>query len=124
MVLMPAVCAFFRHAEPESLSRLTISRTFTPELIMLSQIVPNFDLSPFAFWMSDCRPALSNAALSSGRSLDSQRGEVEASGRITPTFPLELPLPPPPEPLLEPLLSPPQAASRSAVAASAAAAIV
>src|SRR5919112_6505642 len=123
MVLTPAVCAFFRHAEPESLSRLTIIRTLTPELIMLSQIVLNLDLSPFAFWMSDCRPALSNAALSSGRSLDSQRGEVEASGRITPTFPLELLLPPPPpEPLPEFPLSSPQAARTRAVAASAAAA--
>src|SRR6187401_1830132 len=111
MVLTPAACAFFRHAVPESLSRLTIIRTFTPPLIMLSQIVPNLDLSPFAFWMSDCRPALSNAALSSGRSLDSQRGEVEASGRITPTFPLELPFPPPEPPPELPLSLPPQAAS-------------
>src|SRR5215212_8140163 len=98
MVLMPAVCAFFRQAVPDSESRLTMSRTLTPELIMLSQIVPNFDLSLFAFWMSDSMLAASNAALSSGRSLASQRGEVAASGRITPTLPAELPPPPPPPP--------------------------
>src|SRR4051812_31491402 len=86
MLLMPAAVAFFRHAPPESLSRLTIIRTCTPPLIMLSQIVPNFDLSPPAFWMSDLMPASSKAFLRLGRSLPSQRGEVVASGRITPTF--------------------------------------
>src|SRR3954452_7106300 len=125
MVLTPAACAFLRQAVPESLSRLTISSTLTPLLIMLSQIVPNLDLSPLAFWMSDCSPALSKAAFSNGRSFDSQRGEVEASGRITPTLPLEAPLALPlPLPLPELLLSPPQADSRRAAAARAAAAMV
>src|SRR4051812_25033207 len=107
MVLTPAACAFFRQAVPESLSRFTISSTLTLELIMPSQIVPNFDLSPLAFWMSDCSPAASNAAFSSGRSLDSQRGDVEASGRITPTLPPDALLLPP-LPALELPLSPPQ----------------
>src|SRR5215207_847003 len=115
---MPAVCAFFKHALPESESRLTISRTLTPELIIPSQIVPNFDLSPLAFWMSDWRPAVSNADFSSGRSLASQRGEVEASGRMTPTLPAASPPPPPPSPS-----SPPQADSSKVAAASAAAAM-
>src|SRR5689334_25300845 len=114
MVLMPAACAFFRQAEPESESRLTIRRTFTPSLIMLSQRVPNLALSPPAFWMSDWMPAESNAALSSGRSLASQRGELDESGRITPTFlPFAPPLADPPEP---PELELEQAASRKAAA--------
>src|SRR3954454_604611 len=118
MVLIPAPCAFFRQAEPVSESRLTMSRTLTPALIMLSQIVPNFVLSPFAFWMSEPMPAASKAALRYGRSLASHRGEVDASGRITPTLPLaaaglEL-LPPDPPELLS--LLPPHAASVSALA--------
>ena len=80
---------------------------------MPSQIVPNFDLSPFAFWMSDSMPAASNAALSSGRSLASHRGEVAASGRITPTLPAELS---PPPPLSSPPSSPQADSSRVAVA--------
>ena len=88
MVLMPAFCAFLRHALPESESRLVMSRTLTSELIMLSQMVPNLALLPFAFWMSAWTPAAWKAAVSSGRSLASQRGEVEASGRITPTLPV------------------------------------
>src|SRR6478609_417354 len=53
--------------------------------------------------------------VSNGRSLFSQRGELAASGRITPTLP---PLAAPPleellEPVLEPPLEPPQAESRS-----------
>src|SRR5829696_442202 len=122
MVLTPAACAFFRQAPPESESRLTISRTLTPELIMLSQMVPNFDLSPLAFWMSDCRPAASNADFSSGRSLASQRGEVEASGRMTPTLPAPASPPPPVSPPPSPS-SPPQADSSRVAAASAAAAM-
>src|SRR5690348_15275199 len=113
MVLMPAVWAFFRQAEPESESRLTIRRTFTPSLIMLSHSVPNLALSPPAFWMSDWMPAESNAAFSSGRSLASQRGELAESGRITPTFLLEPPLAEPPAP---PELELEQAASRNAAA--------
>src|SRR5664279_3928246 len=88
MVLTPAVCAFFRHAVPDSESRLTIIRTLTPLLIIPSQIVPNLDLSPPAFWMSGVRPAFFRAAVSCGRSWDSHRGDVDASGRITPTLPL------------------------------------
>src|SRR5215207_7048928 len=122
MVLTPAACAFFRQAPPESEARLTISRTLTPELIMLSQMVPNFDLSPLAFWMSDWRPAASNADFSSGRSLASQRGEVEASGRMTPTLPAPASPPPPVSPPPSPS-SPPQADSSRVAAASAAAAM-
>ena len=59
--------------------------TATPSLIMESQIVPNLALSPPAFWMLDLRPASVNALVRLGRSLASQRGEVVASGRITPT---------------------------------------
>ncbi len=84
MLLMPAAAAFFRQAPPESESRLTIIRTWTPSLIMLSQIVPNLALSPPAFWMSDSMPASSKAFFRLGRSLASQRGDVVASGRITP----------------------------------------
>src|SRR5690349_14402407 len=108
MLLMPAAVAFFRHALPESLSRLTIIRTWTPLLIMLSQMLPNLALSPPAFWMSDWIPASSNAFLRLGRSLASHRGDVVASGRITPTFFSLEPLEPPLEPLLP--LSPPHAA--------------
>ena len=82
---------------------------------MPSQRVPNFDLSPSAFWMSAWMPAASNACLSSGRSLASQRGEVAASGRITPTLPALSPLPVP-----EPPLSSPQAVSANVIAARAA----
>src|SRR5471032_1288363 len=114
MLLIPAAAAFFRHAPPESESRLTIMMTATPSLIMESQIVPNLALSPPAFWMSDLRPASVNALVRLGRSLASQRGEVVASGRITPTvltFVLLLLLPPPDEPLV---LELPQAATASA----------
>ena len=106
MLLMPAAAAFFRQAPPESESRLTIIRTETPLLIMPSQMVPNLALSPPAFWMSDSMPAASNAFLRLGRSLASQRGDVVASGRITPTFFAADPEPPPP-PLSE--LPPPHA---------------
>src|SRR5690349_4809659 len=93
MLTMPAADAFFRQAEPESESRLTIMRTLTPSLIIESQMVPNLVVSPPAFWMSDPMPASSNAFLRLGRSLPSQRGEVVASGRITPTLPVVLLLP-------------------------------
>src|SRR3954468_549127 len=117
---MPAAWAFFRHAVPDSESRLTISRTFTPELIIPSQMVPNFDLSLFAFWMSAVMPALLNAASSSGRSPDSQRGDVVASGRMTPTLPTfaaELEPPLGVDPLDDLLLEPPQPAIVSVIAA-------
>src|SRR5450759_277626 len=112
MLWIPAAAAFLRHAPPESESRLTIMMTATPSLIMESQIVPNLSLSPPAFWMLDLRPASVNALVRLGRSLASQRGEVVASGRITPTvlaFVLLLLLPDEP-----PLLELPQAASVSA----------
>src|SRR6266508_4186439 len=67
MVLMPAVCAFVRQAAPVSESRLTISRTWTPSLIMFSQMVANLALSPLAFWMSEPMLAASKALLSNGR---------------------------------------------------------
>src|SRR5690349_16458299 len=92
MLVMPAVVAFLRQAAPESESRLTIIRTLTPSLIIESQIVPNLAVSPPAFWMSDSTPASLKALVRLGRSLPSHRGEVVASGRITPTLPL-LPLP-------------------------------
>src|SRR4051812_6196417 len=92
MVLMPAACAFLRQADPDAESRFTMSWTLTPSLIMLSQIVANFDVSLSAFWMSEPMPPWSNAAFSSGLSFDSHRGDVVASGRITPTLPLTLPL--------------------------------
>src|SRR3954453_8315477 len=95
MLLIPAAVAFLRQALPESESRLTIIRTWLPLLIMRSQIVPSLALSPPAFWMSDWMPAASKAFLRLGRSLASQRGEVVASGRITPTF---LALDPDPQP--------------------------
>ena len=60
---------------------------------MLSQSSPNLATSPPAFWMSDSMPASSNAFCRLGRSLASQRGEVVASGRITPTLPPELAAP-------------------------------
>src|SRR5262249_28461417 len=110
MVLMPACWALVRQALPVSESRLTISSTCTPSLIMLSQIVPNLALSPLAFWMFELMPAVSNALLRNGRSLDSQRGEVVASGRITPTLPLAA-APPPRPPLV--LLLLPHAATTS-----------
>ena len=88
MVLMPAPCAFFRQAEPESLSRFVMSRTLTPAVIRPSQSVPNFALSPLALRMSASMPAAVKASVSSGRSLASQRGEVVESGRMTPTLPL------------------------------------
>src|SRR5262249_14978835 len=72
-------------------SRLTISSTWTPSLIMLSQMVLNLALSPLAFWMSELMPAVSNALFRYGRSFDSQRGEAGASGRISPTLPLAAP---------------------------------
>src|SRR3954463_13291810 len=107
MLLTPAAAAFLRHAPPESESRLTIMMTATPSLIMASQIVPNLALSPPAFWMSDLRPASVNALVRLGRSLASHRGEVVASGRITPTV---LALVPPPPPPVDPP-QPPQAAT-------------
>src|SRR4051794_1907555 len=98
MLTMPAVPAFLRQAAPESESRLTIIRTLTPSLIIESQIVPNLAVSPPAFWMSDSMPASLKAFVRLGRSLPSHRGDVVASGRITPTLPLLL-LPLPPEDL-------------------------
>ena len=105
MLWMPASAAFFRQALPDSEPRLTIIRTWTPSLIMPSQMLPNFAVSPSAFWMSDSMPAASKAACRLVRSLASHRGEVVASGRITPTFPVALPLLDS-FPLLSPLSSP------------------
>src|SRR5450631_39870 len=113
MLLIPAAAAFLRHAPPESESRLTIIMTATPSLIMESQIVPNLALSPPAFWMSDLRPASVNALVRLGRSLASQRGEVVASGRITPTVLAFVLLLLPDEPLV---LELPQAAIASTTA--------
>src|SRR3954447_11871703 len=109
MLLIPAAVAFFRQAAPDSGSRLTIMRTLTPSLIIESQMVPNLAVSPPAFWMSEPTPAALNAASRLGRSLFSQRGEVVASGRITPTVPLEAP--PDGLPLAVLLSLPPQAVS-------------
>src|SRR3954453_4233673 len=120
MLVMPAAVAFLRQAAPESESRLTIMRTLTPSLIIESQMVPNLAVSPPAFWMSDPTPASSKAFLRLGRSLPSQRGDVVASGRVTPTLPFLL-LPLPPEDLLSLLSLLPQAAvARRTIAATAA----
>src|SRR6476660_10020336 len=115
MLGIPAEAAFFRQAPPDSESRLTIISTETPSLIRAAQIVPNFALSPPAFWMSDFRPAAVNAFSRLGRSLASQRGEVVASGRITPTVLAFAPLPEDPLELLpDPLpFEPPHAATPS-----------
>ena len=86
MLWIPASFAFLRQAAPDSESRLTIIRTETPSLIMESQVLPNLATSPSALVMIDSMPASSNAFFRLGRSLASQRGEVTASGRITPTF--------------------------------------
>src|SRR4051812_40017043 len=96
MLLMPAAAAFFRQAPPESESRLTIISTWTPPLIMLSQMVPNLALSPPAFWMSDSIPASSKAFWRRGGSLAPHRGGGVASGRIPPTLPADFEPPPPP----------------------------
>src|SRR3954447_26054550 len=100
MLVMPAAVAFLRQAPPESGSRLTIIRTLTPSLIIESQIVPNLAVSPPAFWMSDWMPASLKALVRLGRSLPSQRGEVVASGRTTPTLPFAAAVVFPPEGLL------------------------
>src|ERR1700733_12515946 len=98
MLLMPAAAAFFKHAPPESESRLTIMRTETPSLIMLEQMVPNLVLSPPAFWMSPLKPAAVNALFRLGGSLASHRGEVVVSGRMTPIVFTLLPELEPPDP--------------------------
>src|SRR3954464_13844689 len=90
MLVMPAAVAFLRQAAPESEARLTIMSTLTPSLIIESQMVPNLAVSPPAFWMSDPMPAASNAFFRLDGSLPSQRGEVVASGRITPSVPVAL----------------------------------
>src|SRR6187402_631085 len=45
-------------------------------------MVAYLDSSPWAFWMSDSKPASVNACSSAGRSPDSQRGEDAVSGRM------------------------------------------
>src|SRR4051794_28332734 len=72
--------------------------------------------------MSDCTPAASNACLSSGRSLFSQRFEDAVSGRITPTLAFAagvLLAPPPLLPLVDDESSLPQATTPNARAAAA-----
>src|SRR3954469_14582621 len=122
MLVIPELAAFFRHAAPESESRLTIMRTLTPSLIIESQIVPNLAVSPPAFWMSDWMPASVKALVRLGRSLPSQRGDVVASGRITPTLPLAAAVVFPPEGLLLllSLLLPQAAAAKRTIAPTAA----
>ena len=88
MTGMPWSWAFLITAAADGLSRLTISSTVTPALIIWSAIVANFALSPLAFWMSYSTPAASNASPRNLRSAVSQRAEDAASGRITPTLPL------------------------------------
>src|SRR4029453_15385162 len=109
MTGMPTAEAFLMTAAPVSLSRLVISRTLTPELIIPSGMVWNFALSPCAFWTSYSTPASLNAFSRNGRSAVSQRAEEAVSGRITPILPAEaLAVPPPPLPL-SPESSSPQA---------------
>src|SRR3954451_8872297 len=87
MVLTPCALAFSSMAAPESESRLTIARTVTPEVIMLSAICVILSASPSAFWMSYLTPAALNAASSAGRSAVSQRTDDFVSGRMTPILP-------------------------------------
>src|SRR3954447_13107951 len=114
MTLTPWLLAFAAIAAPEPESRLTSSRTLAPLVIACSACCCWVDLSPSAFWIVTGTPALSNAALSSGRSAVSQRTEDFVSGSSTATLSAEpllelrlllLLLPPPP------LSLPPQAAT-------------
>src|SRR4051812_2264907 len=117
MLVMPAAVALGGHAAPEAGSRVTIIRTWTPSFIIESQIVPNLAGSPPAVWMSDSMPGSSDALVRLGRAVFSQRGDVVASGRITPTLPVD------PPSLLSPvavlLLSLPPQAERTNVHAAA-----
>ena len=87
MVGMPAWLALSITAAPVSESRLTISSTLTPVVIMPSAMVWNLALSPSAFWMSASTPAFAKASPRNWRSAVSQRADDAVSGRITPTFP-------------------------------------
>src|SRR5918911_870587 len=58
MVLIPAARALSRAALPVGESRLTIMRTLTPLLIILSAMDANFALSPWAFCRSTATPAV------------------------------------------------------------------
>src|SRR4051812_33666416 len=78
--------AFAATAAPDSLLIEAMTSTFTWLVIMLSASVENFCSSPWAFWMSACRPAACIACVSSGLSKPSQRAELAVSGRITPTL--------------------------------------
>src|SRR5690349_22566548 len=96
MVATPADAALDSTALPVTLSRLTITRTLTPLVIIWSAMVWNWFLSPCAFWMSYCTPAALNAASRYGRSAVSHRAEDLLSGRMTPILGVfALPLAPP-----------------------------
>src|SRR3954463_14670065 len=86
MTGMPWALALAATAEPDSLEIEAITSTLTPLEIMPSASVENFCSSPWAFWISACRPAFCMAAVSSGLSKPSQRAELSVSGRITPTL--------------------------------------
>src|SRR3954451_4329042 len=82
----PCCLALLMTAAALGESRFTITRTLAPSLSIWSAIVPNFALSPLAFWMSASTPASWKAFVSNGRSAPSQRAEEAVSGRITPTL--------------------------------------
>ena len=86
MTGMPWALAFAATAAPDSLLIEAMTSTFTPLVIMPSASVENFCSSPWAFWMSACRPSACIASVSSGLSKPSQRAELAVSGRITPTL--------------------------------------
>src|SRR5947209_7135976 len=95
MTFTPAVLACASTAAPDGASIESMSRTFTPSLIMFWAIEANLVLSFWAFWMSDLMPAAWNAFVNSGVSNSVYRVDEVVSGRITPTWALPLAAPPP-----------------------------
>src|SRR5579875_1839906 len=92
---MPLLAASFSIAAPDALSRLTIMRTLTPSLSMLSAIVFIVAALPWAFWMSHWSLAVAQSARSASGSEVTQRCEDLVSGRMMPTLallPLSAPL--------------------------------
>src|SRR5262245_25633647 len=73
-------------ALPVPESRLTVSRTVAPLVIIWSAIVWNALLSPCAFWMSYFTPAALKASSRYLWSAVSQRLDDLLSGRMTPIF--------------------------------------
>src|SRR4051794_6345004 len=86
MTGMPAAFACCSTAVPVVWSIESMMRTLTPSPIMLCAIDWNLVVSPWAFWMSDVRPAAWKACPRRGLSYSSYRVEDVVSGRITPTL--------------------------------------